>query len=144
MRIILTNILLFIAGSAMAQTNIAAGKVYGTWKKTGSPYKINGQISVPKDSTLHIESGVKVEFQGAYMMHVYGSIQAIGKTADTITFTPANKTTGWQGIHVHKNKAGADSNLFAWCKFEYVKYFNYSAFKGHGAVFFDSVINYGV
>lgn len=131
-----------------AQTNISAGPVFGTWKKSGSPYKINGQVTVPRDSTLKIEAGVKVEFQGAYMMHVYGSIQALGKAGDTVLFTPAVKTTGWQGIHLHKNKAGADSNLLSWCKFEYVSYFNYSTVglvpQGHGAIHCDSIDNFGV
>lgn len=103
-----------------AQTTVPAGPVSGTWKKSGSPYKINGQVTVPRDSTLKIEAGVKVEFQGSYMMHVYGSIQAKGVAGDSVWFTAANKTTGWQGIHIHRNKPGADSNLYFWSVFEYV------------------------
>lgn len=130
--------------NGFAQTTVPTGNVYGTWKKTGSPYKINGIITIPKDSTLKIEAGVKVEFQGAYLFHVYGSLQAIGKVADTVTFTAANKANGWQGIHLHKEKTGTDSNLFDWCKFEYAKFFKYvSVFsdngKQHGALFADSV-----
>ncbi len=141
-------LILFILGgtiSVQAQTNVSSGPVTGTWKKSNSPYKINGQIYVPKDSTLRIEAGVKVEFQGAYMLHVYGSLQALGKIGDSVVFTPLNKTAGWQGIHIHKNKVGADSNLFRWSKFEYVKYFNYNVInlvpQAHGALHCDSINN---
>lgn len=120
-----------------AQTNVSAGLVYGTWKKSGSPYKINGQISVPKDSTLRIESGVKVEFQGAYMLHVYGSLQALGKVADSVLFTPSNKTTGWQGIHVHGNTNPKDSFIMEYFRIEYVNFRNLTT-KTHGAIGLDT------
>ena len=139
MRTLLISLLCILVNQLHAQTNISAGPVHGNWKKANSPYKINGQIHVPKDSTLRIESGVKVEFQGAYMLHVYGSLQALGKVADSVLFTPNNKTTGWQGIHIHKNKVGADSNLFKWCKFEYV---NKTAIANSWGVFsLDTVTN---
>jgi hypothetical protein len=107
-------------------------------KKTGSPFKINGNIVVPKDSTLRIEKGVKVEFQGSYSLEVKGSVQAIGAPADTISFTAANKTAGWGGIELRKNLTRKDSLLFNYCKFEYVSFFLISI-KSHGAIFADSV-----
>lgn len=125
-----------------AQTTISAGNVFGTWKKSGSPYKITGQIIVPKDSLLKIESGVTVEFQGSYRMHVYGSLQAIGKISDTVTFTPANKTTGWLGIHFHKNSTNfKDSSLFKWCKLEYG--LNFKEPFGPGLIRLDTITNIG-
>lgn len=44
MRILIISLLMLIGLPLTAQTNIATGLVYGTWKKSGSPYKINGQI----------------------------------------------------------------------------------------------------
>jgi hypothetical protein len=123
--------------SIFAQTNVSAGAVFGTWKKTGSPYRINGQISVPKDSLLKIEAGVRVEFQGAYMLHVYGAIQAVGKPGDSVVFTAANKTTGWQGVHVHMNSKFKDSTIFDHFQIEFVKYRN-STSRGHGGIGVDS------
>lgn len=137
MRIFITLLSVFAVNMLAAQTNVSAGLVYGTWKKSGSPYKINGQISVPKDSTLRIEAGVKVEFQGAYMLHVYGSIQALGKVGDSVWFTPVNKTTGWQGIHVHGITNPKDSVIFEYFKMEYVNFRNLTL-KSHGSIMFDS------
>lgn len=137
MRIFITLLSVFAVNMLAAQTNVSAGLVYGTWKKSGSPYKINGQISVPKDSTLRIEAGVKVEFQGAYMLHVYGSIQALGKVGDSVWFTPVNKTTGWQGIHVHGNTNPTDSFIMEYFRVEYVNFRNLTI-KTHGAIGFDT------
>ena len=138
MRILFILITCISAKVVFAQTTIPAGNVYGTWKKTGSPYKVTGNIVVPKDSTLRIEKGVKVEFQGSYSLEVKGSVQAIGAPADTISFTAANKTTGWGGIELRKNLSRKDSLLFNYCKFEYVSFFLISI-KSHGAIFADSV-----
>jgi hypothetical protein len=137
MKNVIFTIFFLGALSAQAQTNISAGNVYGTWKKTGSPFKINGNIVVPKDSTLCIEKGVKVEFQGNYSLEVKGSIQAIGAKADTVTFTAANKTTGWGGIWWRKTPSTSDSNIFHFCKFEYRNGLNVAFSKG--AIFCDTV-----
>ena len=73
-RIIPILLFSFFTLHSYSQTTIPAGNVYGTWKKTGSPYKVTGNIVVPKDSTLRIEKGVKVEFQGSYSLEVKGSV----------------------------------------------------------------------
>lgn len=135
--IILSCMLLMGMGKLAAQTNVSAGIVKGTWKKSGSPYRINGQISVPKDSLLKIEAGVRVEFQGAYMLHVYGAIQAQGKAGDSVVFTAANKTTGWQGVHVHGIHNPKDSIIYEFFRMEYANFRN-QTIKSHGALMLDS------
>lgn len=60
--IILTILLTTLFTSANAQTTVPAGNVSGTWTKAGSPYKIQGEIIVPKGSTLTIQPGTVVEF----------------------------------------------------------------------------------
>ena len=55
-------------------TEIPAGDVSGTWTKANSPYNINGEITIPNDSTLTIEPGVEVVFTGTLQ------IQCKGKT----------------------------------------------------------------
>ena len=62
-----------------AQTNIPSGPVSGTWTKSSSPYKIQGNISVPKDSTLTLEPGTVIEFQDNYALKVDGILKAEGK-----------------------------------------------------------------
>lgn len=136
MRILFILLTCISANVVLAQTTIPSGNVYGTWKKVGSPYKVTGNIVVPKDSTLRIEKGVKVEFQGSYSLEVKGSVQAIGALADTISFTAANKTTGWGGIRLRKTASIADSTVFHFCKFEYRNGLDIAFSKG--AVFCDT------
>ena len=71
---------------ATAQTSIPAGNVYGTWTLAGSPYNVNGHITVPTDSTLTIQAGVNIIFQGHYKFNVQGRVLAIGTVTDTIIF----------------------------------------------------------
>ena len=52
-----------------------------------SPYYIQGDITIPNDSTLTIEAGVLVEFQGHYALNVQGQLLAIGTDTNIITFT---------------------------------------------------------
>lgn len=127
----------------LSLTNISSGSVSGTWTKSGSPYLINGDVYVPFGQTLRITKGVKIEFQGSYAINVWGSIQALGETNDTVVFTPKVLNIGWKGVYIHKNQTGADSNLIKFCKFEYAKFFDYSMFTNvtRGAMRCDTVNN---
>lgn len=103
----------------IAQTNIAAGYVSGTWTKAGSPYKINGNITVPLATKLIINEGVKVEFQGAYKLDVRGILKVLGKASDTVVFTVKDTLNGWNGIVVHQQSTSLpDSIIFSYCKVE--------------------------
>ena len=112
-----------------AQTNIPAGDVSGTWTKAFSPYHINGEITIPNDSTLTIEPGVEVVFTGHYKFNVQGRLLAIGTETDTIVFT-INDTTGfhnfnfdgaWGGIELRDIASSNDSTIFEYCIFQYGK-----------------------
>ena len=81
-----------------ADTIIPGGSVSGTWTAAGSPYLIQGDITIHDDSTLNIEPGVEVNFQGHYIFTVNGEIQAIGTETDSISFFAANTVIGWKGI----------------------------------------------
>ena len=72
--------------TSYSQTFIPAGDVYGTWAILNSPYYIQGDITIPNDSTLTIEPGVLVEFQGHYALNVQGRLLAIGTDANKIDF----------------------------------------------------------
>jgi hypothetical protein len=84
-----------------AGTDVAAGDVSGRWTRSASPYRVLGHIVVPKGSSLAIEPGVVVEFQGRYRFRVRGRISWIGTAAEPIIFTTtaADKARGdgWQG-----------------------------------------------
>ena len=116
--------------SVHAQIAVPPGAVYGTWAQSNSPYEITGNIYIPKDSTLIIEPGVKIEFQGHYELKVMGRLLAEGTKTDTIRFT-MNDTTGyyledttlggWNGIRIYDINESMDSTKLAYCRLEYGK-----------------------
>ena len=81
--------------SVSAETIVPGGSVSGTWTVSGSPYLIQGNINVPADSTLTIEPGVQVSFQGGYGLTVNGLLEAVGTEADSIRFTAVS---WWNGV----------------------------------------------
>jgi hypothetical protein len=123
-------LLLTVTGTSLSQTSISPGDVSGTWMLTGSPYLVQGDITVPDDSTLIIEPGVTVFFQGHYALNVQGRLLAIGTAADSISFT-VNDTTGfsdtdsvrggWYGIRLINTPPTNDSTILAFCRLEYGK-----------------------
>ena len=99
-----------------SQTIVPAGYVSGTWNVAGSPYLIMGDITVGTDSTLTIEPGVEVNFQGFYSFTVNGYLQAVGTETDSIHFFPANTTPGWNTMRFEN---APDSSHLAYCTISY-------------------------
>jgi len=129
-----------------AQTTIPPGDVTGTWTIGGSPYEIQGEITIPNLETLTIEPGVMVEFQGHYKLNVQGRLFAIGTENDTIIFT-INDTTGfhnpntpdggWAGIRFINVFSMIDSSSLIYCKIEYGKALGYWPDNTGGAICVD-------
>jgi len=116
--------------NGFAQTDIHGGHVYGIWTSSGSPYRIFESITVPDDSTLNIDAGVVVEFQGYYRINVQGRLLAIGNPDDSITFIvkdttglsdPNSASGGWNGIRFIDTPIENDSSLFSYCNFMFGK-----------------------
>ena len=135
-----------------AQTIIPPGDVSGTWTLGGSPYEIQGEITIPYLQTLTIEPGVIVEFQGHYKLNVQGRLLAVGTEADTIVFT-INDTTGfhnpnipdgsWYGIRFIDTSPTNDSSKITYCKLEYGKSTGLGLDSHGGAIcvnFFDKLV----
>jgi hypothetical protein len=123
-------VLLFSCFSIFAQTTIFPGNVSGTWSLLNSPYWITGDITIPDDSTLLIEPGVMVEFQGYYALNVQGRLLAVGTALDTIVFTvndtlgfhnPDTSLGGWNGIQFIDTPMGNDSSKITYCRLQYGK-----------------------
>ena len=121
------SLLILHFGGAMAQTSIQGGEVSGVWTKTGSPYLINGDITVPQNQTLSIEPGVEIRFAGHYGLYVNGSLQARGAVRDSVSFTVSDTTgfykkahIGWKGIRF-QNVVHADSSYLVYAVLEYGK-----------------------
>ena len=117
--IILFSVLL-TTSITIADTNIPGGNVSGIWTFAGSPYIIDGEITIPSDSTLSIEPGVIVQFSGHYKFIVYGRLIAEGNADSLITFTAQDTTTGWHGLRFHDtNINGQEASSLAYCTLEY-------------------------
>lgn len=86
MRVVLAIFFHIVPLIGIGQTIINAGNVTGKWTKSGSPYKVKGNILIPSNSTLRIEAGVIVEFKGYYTLEVEGNLIAIGSRTDSIKF----------------------------------------------------------
>lgn len=87
-----------MSGIILADTPVPGGDVSGTWALAGSPYLVNGEISVPLDQTLTVEPGVEVRFQGWYKFIIRGQLLAVGTANDTIRFLAEVPATGWHSL----------------------------------------------
>ncbi|MCK4357379.1 MAG: right-handed parallel beta-helix repeat-containing protein, partial [Candidatus Cloacimonetes bacterium] len=113
---------LLSASLSFAQTHIPAGDVSGTWTFAGSPYIIDGEITIPSDSTLSVEPGVIVQFSDHFKLIVYGRLIADGNADSLITFTAEDTLTGWFGLRFfNTNTNGQDASLLSYCILEYGK-----------------------
>jgi len=97
-------------------THIPAGNVSGTWTRAGSPYYIDGNITVPQSMTLSILYGARVVFTGYYSMTVEGNLIALGGISKTIFQASPGLT--WKGIYFHN---AADNSIIKYAKIENVR-----------------------
>jgi hypothetical protein len=107
--------------SSYAQTPVPGGNVSGIWSVSGSPYLVQNSIMIPADSTLWIEAGVTVNFQGHYKFLVLGRLLALGAASDPIIFTASNTSVGWYGIRFDNTNNANDSSIIDHCTLQYGK-----------------------
>jgi len=115
-KFVIVLIAIAAATTVFGDTVVPGGTVSGTWSITGSPYLIQGDITIHAGSTLSIEPGVVVNFHGHYQIYVNGALEALGTAQDSIVFTAADTATGWQGIRID---AGIDSTHLEYCIIEH-------------------------
>jgi hypothetical protein len=103
------------------QTSIPAGPVAGLWTKMNSPYLVQGDVVVKDSTTLRIEAGAKVIFQGNYKFLILGRVLAEGKVTDSIVLTGTHHgdTAGWRGFQFIETSNFNDSSRFNYCIFTY-------------------------
>ncbi len=126
-----------------SQTSISGGSVNGTWTQAGSPYLIEGEISIENGDSLRIEPGVSVEFQGSYKFIVQGQIIAKGTEADSIVFTAKHPSIGWQSIRFIETPLTNDTSRFEYCVFEHGRVYDEwpdNCGGAIGAAFFGKII----
>jgi hypothetical protein len=109
-------IILFLAFlTVKGQTIIPGGYVSGTWISSQSPIHVQGNIEVHYDSTLMIEPGVEVYFDGSYKLTVHGRLDASGTAGDSILFTANDISIGWKGIDFYQINETLDSSYLRYC-----------------------------
>ena len=97
------------SGQAPCVTTVPGGVVAAqTWRATGSPYCVTGDIQV---SLLTIQPGVQVLVDGPYEIDVLSTITAVGTAAAPILFAAKNPLLPWKGLSFVNTPAGS---AFAW------------------------------
>ncbi len=99
-----------------SQTIVPGGPVSGTWTQAGSPYLIEGEITIPDGETLNVAPAVEVIFQGHHKFIVNGYLEATGTAEDSIIFTAADTSEGWHGIRFNH---APDSSHLIFCIVQY-------------------------
>ncbi|MCK4654019.1 MAG: right-handed parallel beta-helix repeat-containing protein [Candidatus Cloacimonetes bacterium] len=108
--------LLFVFTFSVADTHIPAGNVNGVWTIDGSPYIIDGEISIQQGDELTIEPSVEVIFSGHYKFNIYGRILAEGTENEEIFFTAQDTEFGWHSLRFwNTNSNGQDSSKVVYC-----------------------------
>ncbi len=115
---ILTLALMLPLSTVLADTNVPAGNVSGSWTAAGSPYLIDGDTAIQVGDELVIEAGCRIEFTGHYDLHVFGRLVATGTETENIEFDASAPIPGWHGIRfVDTTTNGQNASEFTYCVF---------------------------
>lgn len=76
--------------------------VGGLWTSDGSPYILNGSITIAPWDTLRITEGVTVIGRAGALIYVWGHLSAVGTDQQNVVFTTDTITnpSAWKGIRV--------------------------------------------
>ncbi len=86
----------FIAFRGLSDTNVSGAiSANTTWNLAGSPYIVIEDVTINAGITLTVESGVTVKFQNDRSLIIYGTISAIGTSAQRISFTGTTQEPDW-------------------------------------------------
>jgi len=135
MRSLLTTLLAAVVFFPLtANATDVEGDVWGTWTRENSPYNVIGEIRVPPGSTLVIEPGILVNFEGHYKFIVdsLATLLAVGTETDSIFFTAEDSVTGWHGIRFMYSHR--DCQL-SYCRMEFGRAMGDSLDAAGGALF---------
>ena len=107
--------------SVLPEVLNVAGNVSGTWTSDRT-YLVVNDIEVAHGSSLVIEPGCQILFDGFYTLNNYGQIQAVGTEEERIHFSSSAEVShpgDWNCIAFRGTTA---SGLLEYCLVEYAKY----------------------
>ncbi|MFO7681762.1 MAG: DUF11 domain-containing protein [Chloroflexota bacterium] len=115
---VVTSLFILLTQDVQAR-NVSSVNVSGpiitntTWTLAGSPYILNGVVTVNEGVTLTVEPGVMVMANTNSGFDIAGRLEAIGTPAQPITFTSvASATPGeWYGIFIGGNNGMGSAHL---------------------------------
>jgi hypothetical protein len=113
-----------LASPDAPEGTIVSGNITGNviWTPAGNPYTVTGNVTLVNGATLTIQPGVQVRFDQYRGLTVYGTLNALGTSAQPILFT-ANTATPqpgwWGGIYIRDAAARA---TFDYATIEYGGY----------------------
>lgn len=103
-------VLLFLSSKPVIAATLVSGNVSGEWTKTGSPYMVIDNCTVPSGQTLTIQPGVIVIVEEKISITINGRIIANGTTTENITFKGAAENVYWNRIQIF-NSGNEDSQI---------------------------------
>jgi len=119
-KLIILFFILFTLYFLPADTHIPSGDVSGTWTIEGSPYIIDGFVTVPIDSTLIIEPSVLVIFSTNNGLQIEGRLLSEGTENDSIIFTVQDSSNNTGLGFYHTDITNQDSSKITYSIFEHV------------------------
>jgi hypothetical protein len=120
---VVITMLFSIEGQVSAGTIITGGNIINqTWTPAGSPYTIQGDVTIPVGAFLTVQAGTIVEFSSTdaqasgvdpnrVEMTIHGSLNVQG-TSNPVTFRAHNGTTPgtWYGIVIMEDGTASIAN----------------------------------
>jgi parallel beta-helix repeat protein len=113
--------LMFFSGNVTAATYISGSITTNTtWTVANSPYIIVDDVLVDNGTTLTIDPGVTVKFDGLYSIVINGTLKATGTAVKPIIFTSNQSSPAkgdWNRIRLH-----GKNNTMDFCEISYGHY----------------------
>jgi len=122
MRSIYALVVIILIHSILPATEIPAGSVSGTWTLAGSPYNVNGNVTIENGTTLTVQPGVTVNVGAGFCVNVWGKLLSQGTPSSRIMWTAQNQTLGWAGLQLTNTSSANDSTRISYNDIQYATY----------------------